>query len=73
MAKRISTSVDDELHDRLSAGIKELGVSRSDLLLALIELWDEDEVIKKRAADPAKRNREEAFRRQYLDRKPRQR
>lgn len=73
MAKRISTSVDDELHDRLSAGIRDLGVSRSDLLLALIELWDQDDSIKKRAADPAKQNREETFRRQYLERKPRQR
>lgn len=73
VAKRISTSVEDDVHNRIGDAVRDLGVTRSDLLLALVELWDNDEEIKARVRDPARRNREEALRRQYIDRKPRQR
>ena len=73
MAKRISTSVEDDVHERIGDAIRDLGITRSDLLLALVNLWDEDDTIKQRVRDPARRNREEALRRQYVDRKPRQR
>lgn len=73
VAKRISTSVEDDLHERIGDAIRELNVTRSDLLLALIHLWDEDEDLQKRAQEPARHNREETLRRQYIDRKPRTR
>ena len=73
VAKRISTSVEDDLHERIGEAIRELHVTRSDLLLALVHLWDEDKELQKRVREPAQRNREETFRRQYIDRKPRTR
>lgn len=73
LAKRINTTVEDEVHDRISAAVDALGVTRSDLLSALLELWDQDPEIQKRVAQPAQKHREETFRRQYLQRKPKQR
>mgnify|MGYP002738191975 CR=1 FL=1 len=65
MAKRINTTVEDDLYERVSAAAIEAGVTRTDLLNALVHLWDQDDTIKSRAIEPAKRNREETVRRQY--------
>lgn len=73
LAKRISTTVEDDVHDRISAAVDALGVSRSDLLSALLDLWDKDPAVQERVAQPAQKHREETFRRQYLQRKPKQR
>lgn len=65
MAKRINAPVSDELYDALQRDCERTGLTMSDYMRALLELWDTDSNIRKVATDRARVIRAETRRQQY--------
>lgn len=66
MAKRLNANVSDSLYDAVTEFAYEAGVTRSDLISGLLQLWNDDyEGLRTAVIQPAKSHRREIQERQY--------
>lgn len=65
MAKRINASIPDELYVELARESDEAGVTMSDQMRALLEMWATDSTVREQATARAKDIRVETKRQQY--------
>lgn len=65
MAKKINANLSDELWGSLQDAVTQHGLTMSDYMRALLEMWDEDEALKEASTQRARAIRAQARKAQY--------
>lgn len=69
MAKRINTTVEEDLYEEITAAASEAGVTRTDIVVGLLSLWTQDPALQEAATTQARAHRKLVLERQYTRRR----